>query len=125
MPKECVVKVVSESGKRELFARQLTLREGPRVTHRDTWVHTSSDVLRQLGETESQLQMWDSNTIPSESRSWLDEESEQSVGLRLNGIPNDEIYKDKQCMQRIAEQVQTLVNTERIFKKKTHLGATS
>ena len=61
VPKECVVKVVSESGKRELFARELTPGEGPKVTLRDTWVHTSSDVLRQLGETESQLQMWDSN----------------------------------------------------------------
>ena len=34
VPKECVVKVVSESGKRELFARQLTPRERPKVTLR-------------------------------------------------------------------------------------------
>ena len=35
VPKECVVKVVSESGKRELFARQLTPRGRPKVFMRD------------------------------------------------------------------------------------------
>ena len=94
VPKECVVKVVSACGRRELFARQLTPREGPKVTLRDTWVHTSSDVLHQPRETESKLQMWDYNPIPSESRSWPDEECVQSVDLRVNGIPNDEIYKN-------------------------------
>ena len=115
VPKECVVKVVSESGKRELLARQHTFREGSNVTLRDTWVPTGSNVLRQPRETESKLQMWDSNPIPSESRSWSDEEWVQSVDLRVNDIPNDEIYKDKQYMQRIAEQVQKLVNTESFF----------
>ena len=37
VPEECVVKVVSESGKRELFARQLTLRERQKVTLRPSW----------------------------------------------------------------------------------------
>ena len=115
VPKECVVKVVSENGRRELFARELTLREGPKVTLRDTWVHTRFDVLRQPREIESKLQMWDSNSIPSESRNWSDEECEQSVYLRVNGIPNDEIYKDKQYMQRIAEQVQKVENMDRIL----------
>ena len=115
VPKECVVKVVSESGKRELFARQHTFREGSKVTLRDTWVPTGSTVLRLPRETENKLQMWDSNSIPSESRSWSDEEWVQSVDLRVNGNPNDEIYKDKQYMQRFAEQVQKLVNTEGFF----------
>ena len=112
---ECVVKVVSESGKRELFARQLTPREGPKVTLRGTWVHTSSNVLRQPRETESKLQMCDSNPFPSESRSWPDEECAHSVDLRVNGITYDEIYMDKLYMQRIAKQVQNLVNAERIL----------
>ena len=43
LPKECVVKVVSESGKRELFARQLTPLEQPKVTLRPSWVHTRSN----------------------------------------------------------------------------------
>ena len=34
VPKECVVKVVSESGKREFFAKQLTPQERPKVTLR-------------------------------------------------------------------------------------------
>ena len=114
VPKACVAKVVSESGKRELFARELTPREAPKVTLRDTWVHTSSDVFRQPRETESKLQMWDANPIPAEGRSWSDEEFEQTVDLRVNGIPDDEVYKDKQYMQRIAEKVLKLVNTERI-----------
>ena len=46
VPKECVVKVVSEDGKRELLARQLTPRKGPKVTLRDKWVHKNSDDLR-------------------------------------------------------------------------------
>ena len=36
--KESVVKVVSESGKRELFARQLTPRERPKVTLGPSWI---------------------------------------------------------------------------------------
>ena len=125
VPKECVVKVVSESGKRELFAWQLTPRERPKVTLRDTWGHTGSNVLHRPRETESKLQMWDTDTISSESRNWPNEECEQSVDLRVKGIANDEIYEDEHYMQRIAEQVQKLVNTERIFEKKTHLGTTS
>ena len=63
------------------------------------------------------MQIWDSDPIPSESRIWPKEEFEQSVDLRVDGIPNDETYKDEQYMQRIAEQVQKLVNTERILKE--------
>ena len=46
VPKESVVTVVSESGKRELFARQLTARKGPKVTLRASWVHARSKDLR-------------------------------------------------------------------------------
>ena len=42
VPKECIVNVVSESGKIELFARQLTPRERPNATLRPSWVHTRS-----------------------------------------------------------------------------------
>ena len=49
VPKECVVKVDSESEKRELFARQLTPRERPKVTLRTSWVHTRSNDLREPG----------------------------------------------------------------------------
>ena len=52
VPKECVVKVVSESGKRELFARRLTPRERPKVTLRPSWVHTRSNTARMPRETE-------------------------------------------------------------------------
>ena len=45
VPKECVVNAVSESGKRELFARQLTPRERPNVTLRPSWVHTRSNTV--------------------------------------------------------------------------------
>ena len=67
VPKECVVKVVSESGKRDMFARQLTPREGPKVTLREKWVHRSSNALRLPRETEKKWQKRHSNTIPSES----------------------------------------------------------
>ena len=62
--------------------------------------------------------MWGPNPIPSESRSWPDEEWKQTVDLRFDGIPNDAIYKDKQYVQHFSEQVEKLVNTERIFFKK-------
>ena len=67
VPQECVVKVVNESGKREMFARQLTPREEPKVTLREEWVHRISNALRLPRETEKKLQIWDSNPIPSES----------------------------------------------------------
>ena len=55
VPKECVVKVVSESGKRDLFASQF-----------DTSRRTKSNTQRYLG----------SYSIPTVSRSWPDEECE-------------------------------------------------
>ena len=73
--------------------------------------------MREPRETESKLQTRNSDPNSSESRNWPKEELEQSVDLRVDGIPNDETYKDEQYMQRIAEQVQKLVNTEGIFKE--------
>ena len=106
VPSECVVKVVNESRKRKLFARQLSHRKRPKVTLRESWVHTSSNDLRKRRETESRLQIWDSDPIPSGSRNWPKEEFEQSVDLRVDVIPDDETYKDEHNMQRIAEQIQ-------------------
>ena len=100
-----------------MFSTQLTPREGSKVTLREKLVHKSSNALRLLWETETKLPIWDSNLIPSESRIWPKEESEQSVDHRVDGIPDDETYKDEQYMQRIAEQYQKLVNTERIPKE--------
>ena len=116
VPKECVVKVVSESGKRELFARQLTLRERPKVTLRPSRVHPRSNSASMPRETESNVQAWNSDPNASGSRTWPKEEIERSIGLRVDGIPNDETYKDEQYMQRIAEQVQKLVTTKNFFK---------
>ena len=66
-----------------------------------------------LWETHSDLQIWDSDPISSESRNWPKENTEQSVDLRVDGIPNDETYKDE---QRIAEQVQKLLITKEKIK---------
>ena len=121
MPKECVVKVVSESGKRELFARQLIPRERPKVTLRPSWVHTRSNTASMLRETESDLQAWNSDRNTSGSRTWPKEEIEQSVDLMVDGVPNDDTCKDKQYMQRIAEQVQKLVTTKGIVKNTHHI----
>ena len=70
VPKECVVKVVSESGKRGLFARQLTPRERRKVTLRPSWVHIRSNTVSMLRETESNLQAWNSDPSASGSRIW-------------------------------------------------------
>ena len=66
-------------------------------------------------ETESNVQAWNSDPNASGSRTWPKEEFEQSFHLLVDGIPNDETYTNEQYMQRIAEQVQKLVTTERIF----------
>ena len=79
VPKECVVQVVSESGKRVLFARQLTPRERPKVTLRTSWVHTRSNIVSMPRETESNVQAWNSDPNASGSRTWPKEESEQSI----------------------------------------------
>ena len=72
-------------------------------------------------ETESNLQTWTSNPNSSGSRNWPKEEIEQSIDLRVDGIPNDETHKDEQYMQRIAEQVQKTCDYERNVFKTTHL----
>ena len=112
VPKASVFKVVSDSGKRELFARQLTPRSGPKVTLRVSWVHARSKDLRESRETESKLPTWSSNPTSSGSRNWPKEESKQYVDFRVDDIPTDKAYKNEQYMQRIAEKVQKLVNTE-------------
>ena len=116
VPKERVVKVVSESGKRELFARQLTPRERPKVTVRPSWVYERSNIVSMPRETESNSQAWNSTPKSSESRNWPNEDIEQSIDLSVDGISNDETYKDEQYMQRIAEQVQKLVTTQETVK---------
>ena len=50
-------------------------------------------------EIESNLQAWNSDPIPSGSRTWPKEESGHSVDVRVDGIPNDETYKDEQYLQ--------------------------
>ena len=67
-------------------------------------------------ETESNLQAWISNPKSSQSRKWPNEDIEQSIDLRVDGIPNDETYKDEQYMQRIAKQVQKLMVTKEVLK---------
>ena len=103
VPKDCVVKVVSESVKRELFVRQLTPPERPTVTLRPPWVHTRSNTVSMPRETESNLQAWNSDPNASGSRTWPKEKIEQTDDLTVDGIPNDETCKDEQYMQRIAE----------------------
>ena len=92
--KESVVKVVSESGKRDVFARQLTPRERPKVTLRPSWIYERSNTVSMPRETESNLQAWNSDLNASGSRTWPKEEIEQSIDLRVDGIPHDETYKD-------------------------------
>ena len=74
VPKESVVKVVSGSGKRELFARQLTPRERPKVTLGPSWIYDRSNTVSMPRETESNLQAWNSNPKSSERRKCPNEE---------------------------------------------------
>ena len=69
-------------------------------------------------ETESNLKAWNSDPNASGSRTWPKLEIEESIDLRVDGITIDEIYKDEQYMQRIAEQVLKLVTTKEISKKR-------
>ena len=124
VPKESVVKVVSESGKRELFTRQVTPRERPKVTLRPSWIYDRSNTVSMPRETECNLQAWNSNPKSSESHKWPNEDIKQSIDLRVDGITNDETYKDEQYMQRIAEQAQKHLVTKEIFKKTIHFRTT-
>ena len=74
-------------------------------------------------ETESKLQTWNSNPNWSGSRNWpAEREFEQSIDLRVDGIPDDETYKDEQYMQRIAEQVQKTCNNVKFFLRRLTWG---
>ena len=68
--------------------------------------------------------MWESNPIPSESRTWPKEEFEQSVDLRDDGIPNDEIYKDEAVHAKNCRTSSKTCKYGKNFEKKTHLGTT-
>ena len=73
-------------------------------------------------ETESNLQAWNSDPYASRSRNWLKEEIEQSIDLKIDGVPNDETYTDVQYMQRTVEQVHKLVTTKEILKRRLTQG---
>ena len=70
VPRESVVKVFSESGKRELFARQLTPRERSKVPLRPSRVRTRSNTVSMPRETESILQAGNSDPNASGSGIW-------------------------------------------------------
>ena len=53
------------------------------------------------GNRESELQTGNSDPNSSGSRNWSKEEFDQSIDLRVDGICNDETYKDEEYMQRI------------------------
>ena len=95
VPKECIVKVVSESGKREMFARQLTPREGPKVTRRENGFIGAPTLCACLGKLRRSCRY---GTPPPFQQSCIlpKVEFEHSVDLRVDGIPNDETYKDEQ-----------------------------
>ena len=95
----------------ELFTRQLTPRERRKVTLRPSRVQTRSNNASMPRETQSSSQAWNSDPTASGSRIWPKEEIERSIRLRVDGITNDEQY-----MQRIAQQVQTLVTTKENLK---------
>ena len=56
-------------------------------------------------ETESVLQSGNSNPNSSGSGNWSKEEFEQSIDLRVDGISDDEIYKDEQYMRMMKAAV--------------------
>ena len=81
-----------------------------------SWIYERPNTVSMPRETESNLQAWNSNPKSSESRKWPNEDIDQSIDLRVDGIPDDETYKDKQYMHRIAEQVQKLMVTKEILE---------
>ena len=127
--RECVEKVVTEQGSRQLFSGQLTPRKGPKVTLRDTWVQLESNMLRMPRETDVCSQMLNPSTISLESDTCSSHNSElksiasidhahrkpvhHEIDLRVNGIPNDEIYEDKQYMQSVTKQIEKIVDVEK------------
>ena len=110
------MKVVSENGRRELFARQSTPRDRPKVTLRISWSYDVSQ-RRTPRETECRWQIRDSGPRSSESRTWSKETIKQSIDLRIDGIPNDDTHKVDQYMQKIEDQVHILKATEVTLKE--------
>ena len=127
LPKERVEKVVTEQGGRQLFSRQLTFRPGPKVTLKNSWVKSDSSTSDLLRETDAcDVVMTNKNSNSRESRIGPGQNSDREstasiepvagnrvldndetvlqIDLRVNGIPSDEIYDDKQKMQSITKQ---------------------
>ena len=73
-------------------------------------------------ETESNLQAWNSNPKSSESRKWPNEDIEQSIDLRVDGIPNDETYKDKQILAQNCRTSSETYGYERNIRRRLSSG---
>ena len=107
VPKECVVKVVSESVKRELFARTA---HTSRTTKSNTQTIMGSYEIQYCehasGKPRVICRPGNSDPNASGSRIWPKVEVEQSFDLRIDGIPNDETYTDERptCSVRCTVQ---------------------
>ena len=95
VPKECVVKVVSESGKKESFARQLTPRERSKVTLRPTWVREKSKNARMQACTGKPRVYCRRKTLTQIHQGVAigRKRSSNNLLIRVDGIPNDETYR--------------------------------
>ena len=69
VPKDGVERVVSEKGDKQLFTRQLTPRQAPNVTFRNSWVKSDSSTSHQHRETDVCQAVLKPNPAYSESGS--------------------------------------------------------
>ena len=114
---------LSAKVERELFARQLTPRERPKVTLRPSWVDERSNTVSMPRETESDLQTWDCNPNASESRKWPKRTSNSPSISKSTASPTTRPTRtSKQYLQRIAEQVQKLMVTKEIIRRRLTKG---
>ena len=58
--------------------------EGPKLTFRNTWAHRTPTFVSMPPGTESNMQTWNFDPIPSESRNWPDEELQGQAAYAKN-----------------------------------------
>ena len=112
VPKECVVNVVSESGKNRIVR---ATAHTSRTTKRNAQTIMGSyeiQYCKHASGTESNLQAW--NSDPSATGSGRRRKSNNLLISESTASPATKLHTDEQYMQRIAEQVQKLVTAKEI-----------
>ena len=107
VPKDCIERVVCDDGDRVLFQRVLTPRPRPKVALRSKWQISQQQQQHQQQQHQQQHQQQQQQPrssgewrklLETGANKWSMQPSRKEIDLRMDGIPQEEMYSYRQYM---------------------------